>query len=216
MCGACRCRRATTSRPAWSSCCRPTSAAGWTLSRRCDQAPLRLSRMALCACFSLIICGSTRAIWSSPSAATASHAWHRTVRAGVQSDALGRAGAHRASCRWRGGCRRREPGSQDLRSAAHGPPGPVARRSRNGWPASMNSARPRFPAVVGLQGGGVQGGGRGLHDRLCPHPDRSGAASPARPQEVEAAGGRWRLHVLTPGDGYVGALAVAVSPADAG
>jgi 4'-phosphopantetheinyl transferase len=33
--------------------------------------------------------------------------------------------------------------------------------------------------------------------------------SPERPQEVHAAGGRWRLHVLTPGDGYVGALAVA-------
>ena len=35
--------------------------------------------------------------------------------------------------------------------------------------------------------------------------------TPGQPQEVHAAGGRWRLHVLAPGDGYVGALAVAAS-----
>ena len=33
--------------------------------------------------------------------------------------------------------------------------------------------------------------------------------SPAQPQEVHAAGGDWRLHVLDLGEGYVGALAVA-------
>jgi 4'-phosphopantetheinyl transferase len=37
-----------------------------------------------------------------------------------------------------------------------------------------------------------------------------------RSQHLQCAGGHWRLHVLEPGDGYVGALAVAVDPAPSG
>jgi 4'-phosphopantetheinyl transferase len=40
--------------------------------------------------------------------------------------------------------------------------------------------------------------------------------STGEPQELEAVGGRWRLQLLAPGQGYVGALAVAAAPADAG
>jgi 4'-phosphopantetheinyl transferase len=35
----------------------------------------------------------------------------------------------------------------------------------------------------------------------------------ARSQQLRAAGGYWRLHILEPDDGYVGALAVAAEPA---
>jgi 4'-phosphopantetheinyl transferase len=50
-------------------------------------------------------------------------------------------------------------------------------------------------------------------DRIRIEPHR---LSPEQPQEVHAAGRHWRLHLLTPGDGYVGALAVAASRAAAG
>lgn len=48
--------------------------------------------------------------------------------------------------------------------------------------------------------------------RIRIDPDR---LSPGQAQDVQAAGGRWRLHVLDPGGGYVGALAVAAAPAAA-
>jgi 4'-phosphopantetheinyl transferase len=59
-------------------------------------------------------------------------------------------------------------------------------------------------AVSKAVGGGFATGF--AHIRI--EPDR---LTPGQPQEVHAAGGRWRLHILTPGEGYVGALAVAAS-----
>jgi 4'-phosphopantetheinyl transferase len=59
-------------------------------------------------------------------------------------------------------------------------------------------------AVSKAAGGGFTTGFAGI--RIEPH-----RLSPEQPQEVDAAGGRWRLHVLAPGEGYVGALAVAAS-----
>jgi 4'-phosphopantetheinyl transferase len=56
-------------------------------------------------------------------------------------------------------------------------------------------------AVSKAAGGGFTTGFAGI--RIEPH-------RLAQPQEVQAAGGRWRLHRLSPGDGYVGALAVAL------
>ncbi len=44
---------------------------------------------------------------------------------------------------------------------------------------------------------------------ICIEPAR---LSPAHPQDVDAAGGRWRLRTLLLGRAYVGALAVAASP----
>ncbi len=57
-------------------------------------------------------------------------------------------------------------------------------------------------AVSKAAGGGFTAGFAGIH--IEPR-------HLAQPQEVSAAGGRWRLHRLAPGDGYVGALAVAAT-----
>lgn len=60
-------------------------------------------------------------------------------------------------------------------------------------------------AVSKAAGGGFTTGFAGI--RIDPHRLSHGHA-----HDVHAAGGDWRLHVLAPGDGYVGALAVAASP----
>ena len=82
----------------------------------------------------------------------------------------------------------------DVESLSRGPfdlP-PIARRvlaaPEQEWLAGTAEpcATGRLPAAVGLQRGRVQSSGRGLHDRLCPHPDR-----PA-PALARAAAGRAR------------------------
>ena len=209
--GACRCRQARTSWRAWSSCCRPMSAAGWTPFPATRTSAASSSRMALCACFWHITCGSTARDLVFARRQPRQAAPGRTVRARVQSDPLGRAGADRAFLPRRGGCRRREPRSQALRSAAHRPPGAVRAGAGMACRDGGAFASGRLPAVVGLQGSGVQSCGRGLHDRLCQHPHRAGPAlawaaagsatppaaaggcTSSRPARAMSVRWRWRL-----------------------
>ena len=128
---------------------------------------------------------SPQATWSLPSATTASRTWPGAAALEfnlTHSGELALIAVAARRARW----------VSTWKASRAGPsicsPSPAAccpRLSRNGWPGIAEPARAGcLPATVGMQRGRVQGSGRGLHDRLCPHPDR-----PA-PALARAAAGR--------------------------